>query len=182
MQRNLTPRKAESRFYSRLTCAPSPNISPTVRSMKMPPQGTRTCIELFVSTEVSTSLSQSWAEQSSMIPQPHLLPARKVKGQLSHLYVGRWTERWSVKRTCGCDVRGLRLSPFTDTAITLMCSTSVARPMTANPPPTPRDDNHRYFQNWMIFIFTAGRANDHTLPETMGPVINRCLELISQSD
>lgn len=132
MQRNLTPRKAESRFYSRLTHAPSPNISPTVRSMKMPPQGTRTCIELFVSTEVSTSLSQSWAEQhgTSITPASCTQSERPIISFICRQVNGeviREKNMWLWRQP-------LRLSPSTDAAITLMCSTSIARPMAANPP------------------------------------------------
>lgn len=135
MQRNLTPCKAESRFYSRLTCAPSPNISPTVRSMKTPPQGTGTCIELFVSTEVSTSLSQSWAEQHGTSTTPASCTqserpiisfiCRQVNGE-----VIREENMWLWRQP-------LRLSPSADAAITLMCRTSVAHLTTVNPPTPP---------------------------------------------
>lgn len=68
---NVTQRR--NRFYS-LMYTPSPNICPTVRSMKISPQGARTCIEPFVRAEVSTALSQS-----SVAPQPHLPPRHLQK-------------------------------------------------------------------------------------------------------
>lgn len=145
MQCNVTPRKAESRFYSRLTCKPSPNISPTVRSMKTPPKGPRTCIERFVSTEVSTSLSQS-----SMVLQPHLLPA--------HTHTSERPIIWFICKQVNGEVireknmwlwrQPLCLSPSADATITLICSTSATCPTITNP---PWNDNHRYFPNWMIF-------------------------------